>query len=62
MYIRYLIIHVHHFSKHFVPLSDLHKHSTRGSMNNIYVPTVNSIGKTTYYFNRILVWNNLPNK
>ena len=47
------------FSIHFVQLSDWHKHSTRGSMNNFYVPTVNSIGKTTFYFNGILDWNNL---
>ena len=50
-----------YFSKDFVRLLDLHKHSTRGSMNNFYVPTINSIGKTTFYFNGILDWNNLPN-
>ena len=30
-------------------------------MNNFYVPTVNSLGKTTFYFNGILDWDNLPN-
>ena len=46
----------------FKKLSTVHNHNTRDSTYNFFVPSVNSITKTTFYYNGIRHWNLLPDR
>ncbi len=46
----------------FKKVSSIHSHSTRDSTYNFFVPHVNSITKTTFYYNGIKHWNILPDR
>ncbi len=46
----------------FKKLSTVHNHNTRDSTYNFCVPCVNSITKTTFYYNGIRHWNLLPDR
>ncbi len=46
----------------FKKLSTVHNHNTRDSTYNFFVPSVNSITKTTFYYNGIRNWNLLPDR
>ena len=43
-----------------IKVSDVHRHFTRGSMENFIVPSVNGVAATTFYYSGIKDWNSLP--
>ena len=47
-------------SEHFVKVSNIHNHNTRGSGENFVVRSVSGVAATTFYFNAIKDWNSLP--
>ena len=47
-------------SEHFTKLSSYHNHNTRGSGGNFVVPSVSGVASTTFYYNAIKDWNELP--
>ena len=49
-----------YMSEHFVKVSSIHINNTRGSGENIFVPSVSGVSATTFYYNGIKDWNSLP--
>ena len=47
-------------SEHFTKLSSYHNHNTRGSGGNFVVPSINGVASTTFYYNALKDWNELP--
>ena len=63
------LCHVHNFfnetgpsylSEHFIKVSDVHHHFTRGSTENCEIPSVSGVAATTFYYSGIKDWNSLP--
>ena len=48
-----------YLSEHFIKVSDVHHHLTRGSTENVIVPSVSGVAATTFYYSRIKDWNSL---
>ncbi len=48
--------------ENFKRVNSVHSHGTRDSAYNFFVPQVNSITKTTFYYNAIKHWNLLPDR
>lgn len=44
----------------FKKISNMHSYRTRASSFNFHVPAVNTITKTTFFYNAIIEWNALP--
>ena len=44
----------------FIQVSEVHSYSTRHSLHNFKVPSVNNISKSTFYYNAVQDWNQLP--
>ena len=44
----------------FIQVSEVHSYSTRHSLYNFNVPSVYNISKSTFYFNAVQDWNQLP--
>ena len=44
----------------FIQVSKVHSYSTRHSLHNFQVPSVNNISKSTFYYNAVQDWNKLP--
>ena len=44
----------------FIQVSEVHSYSTRHSLHNFNVPSVNNISKSTFYYNAVQDWNQLP--
>ena len=44
----------------FIQVSEVHSHSTRHSLHNFKVLSVNNISKSTFYYNAAQDWNQLP--
>ena len=49
-----------YLKKNFEMPLNIHSHYTRNSSINFSVPRTNCIGQTTFYYNAIKDWNNLP--
>ena len=47
-------------SEHFTKLSSYHNHNTRENGGNFVVPSVSGVASTTFYYNAIKDWNELP--
>ena len=48
-----------YLSEHFIKVSDVHHHFTRGSIENFIVTSVNDVAATTFYYSGIKDWNTL---
>ena len=44
----------------FIQVYEVHSYSTRHSLHNFKVPSVNNIIKSTFYYNAVQDWNQLP--
>ena len=44
----------------FIQVSEVHGYSTRRSLHNFKVPSVNNTSKSTFYYNAVQDWNQLP--
>ena len=44
----------------FIQVSEVHGYSTRQSLHNFKIPSVNNISKSTFYYNAVQDWNQLP--
>lgn len=51
-----------YMTEHFTKLSSYHNHNTRGSGENFVVPSVSGVASTTFYYNAIKDWNELPSE
>ena len=49
-----------YLSENIVKTSDIHRHNTRGSIENFVVPSVSGVAATTFYYSAIKDWNSLP--
>ena len=49
-----------YMKKFFTRLSDMYTYNTRGNRHNYHVPIVNTVTKTTFFYNGIIDWNSLP--
>ena len=49
-----------YLSEHFIKVSDVHHHLTRGSSKNVIVPSVSGVAATFFYNSGIKDWNSLP--
>ena len=47
-------------SENFTKRSDVHSYRTRNHNFSFYVPKVNNMSSTTFYYNGITTWNSLP--
>ena len=49
-----------YLSEKIIKVSDVHRHFTRGSIENFIVPSFNGVTATTFYYSGIKDWNSLP--
>ena len=50
-----------YLTEHFSQVNNIHRFRTRSNVHsNYFVPHVNSVSKTTFYFTAIQDWNSLP--
>ena len=49
-----------YLSEQFIKVFDVLHHYTRGSTENLIVPSVNGVAATTFYYSGIKDWNSLP--
>jgi len=49
-----------YMNENFTKISDVHSYRTRKHDYSFYVPNVNNVLSTTFYYNGITTWNSLP--
>jgi hypothetical protein len=49
-----------YLTENFKLASEVHKYKTRSSVENYFVPQVNTYGKTSFQYTGIISWNSLP--
>ena len=44
----------------FIQVSEMHSYSTMHSLHNFKIPSVNNVSESTFYYNAVQDWNQLP--